>query len=139
MDKMKKRKEDAEFSENTPERATVIAVDFDGVINMEEYPKVQEEPNWDAYNTLLDASSHGCEIILYTCREGQALLDAINYCLRWNYPISRVNDNTPSNIKKYGGNSRKVFADIYIDERQVGGLPDWSKIQDYLEQFYLPF
>lgn len=135
----KSKMEATKYKNIALDHVPVIAVDFDGVINMAEYPNVQEEPNADAYNTLTDARAHGCQIILYTCREGKALLDAINHCLRWGYPISRVNDNTPPNIEKYGGNSRKVFADIYIDERQVGGLPDWCKIRDYLEQFYLPF
>ena len=124
-------------NKNAADHIPVIAVDFDGVINTAEYPKVQEECNDSAYVTLMEASQRGCAIILNTCREGQALLDAINYCLRWGFPIDRVNDNTPDNIAKYGSNSRKVYADIYIDERQVGGLPDWVKIDEYLEQFYL--
>lgn len=105
----------------------IIACDFDGVLHGGEYPSIGMERR-GAIATLCGAKRMGCYIILNTCREGKLLLDAINWCLDHGVPIDRINDNAPKNTALYGGNSRKIFADLYIDDRQAGGLPSWDSI-----------
>ncbi len=60
---------------------------------------------------------------------GDLLLEAINWLLDKGFPFDRVNDNAPFNVAKYNGaNTRKVYADVYIDDHNVGGLPPWEEI-----------
>jgi hypothetical protein len=54
----------------------------------------------------------------------------VNWLLEHGIPFDRINDHHPANIAKYGGDTRKIFADLYIDDRQLGSLPDWMEIYD---------
>ena len=68
---------------------------------------------------LKDRKSKGDKLILWTCREGGALEEAVRWCEREGLKFDAVNDNIPEMIKKYGTNSRKVSCDYYIDDRAV--------------------
>lgn len=105
----------------------IIAIDFDGTICKGQFPNIEGfVPDAKKYINQLKADGH--YIIIYTCRNGEDLLNAINWLLRHNIAFDRVNDNEPTNVEKYGNNSRKVYAHAYIDDKQVGGLPHWSEI-----------
>lgn len=105
----------------------IIAVDFDGTLHDGEWPAIGE-PLKDAIETMVRFSDAGCYIILNTCREGKELLEAINWMLGHRIPFNRVNDNHPEMIGQHGWNSRKVFANVYIDDKHVCGLPSWREI-----------
>lgn len=109
----------------------IIAVDFDGTLHLGKYPEIGI-PTPDAVKYMRKLHADGHYIIINTCRDRALLLDAVNWLLERGIPFSRVNDNTPANSAKYGGNSRKVFADMYVDDRQVGGLPTWAEIYKYI-------
>lgn len=104
----------------------IIAVDFDGTLFRDAFPAVGEviPGAVDAMRALHRAGHY---IIIWTCRHGDRLLDAINALTAHGIPFDRVNDHNPANAAKYGGESgKKVYADVYIDDRNLGGFPGWA-------------
>lgn len=113
----------------------IIAVDFDGTISMAGYPNCGI-PNVRLIDELKAYQRNGAKLILWTCREGQLLDDAIAFCRTQGLEFDKVNDNLDIMIEKYGGNSRKVYADYYIDnnnkplpERKKHGLYEQAKVE----------
>lgn len=118
----------------------IIAVDFDGTLHDGEYHAIGN-PIKDAIETMQALKYREYHyLIIWTCREGVLLTEAINWLLENNIPFDRINDHEPKNKAKYGDTTRKVYAHLYIDDKQVGGLPSWPVIHDYvwkLEKEYL--
>lgn len=111
----------------------IVSVDFDGVLHSGEYPKIGIA-SADAVNYMRKIAENGHYIIINTCRNGDLLVDAVNFLLNAGIPFNRVNDNCPYNMAKYGSNTRKIYADLYIDDHNVGGLPSWEEIYKYIEK-----
>lgn len=109
----------------------IIAVDFDGTLHTGAYPSIGDmRPGAQEYMQKLKNDGH--YIILNTCRCGDTLLEAINWCLWQSIPIDRVNDNHPELVAKYQSNSRKISADIYVDDKQIIELPSWEEIYKHV-------
>ncbi len=104
-----------------------IAVDFDGTIVTHAYPEIGR-PIPFAIETLKKLQEGGKHhIILWSVREGKLLQDAVEYCKQRGLEFYAVNANYPEEeVDKQS--SRKVVADVYIDDRNLGGLPDWGII-----------
>ena len=113
----------------------IIAVDFDGTLHTGIYPNIGE-PAKDAARCLHKLHKDGHTIILWTCRTGEHLAAAINWLKDQDIPFDRVNDNDPKNIQEYNCNTRKIYADVYIDDKQVGGLPSWIEILKLVDPEY---
>lgn len=96
----------------------IIAVDFDGCLCTVNWPGIGQ-PNRQLIRMLKTARSRGNKIILWTCREGKALSDAVAWCSRHGLQFDAVNDNLPEMNELYGVNSRKIGADIYIDDKAM--------------------
>lgn len=94
----------------------IIAVDFDGTLCGEIYPEVGK-PNMQLIDALIKRRMAGDKLILWTCREGEPLEKAVNWCNRLGLYFDAVNDNLPEIIEMWGNNSRKITADLYIDDR----------------------
>lgn len=109
-----------------------IAVDFDGTISTGTFPEVGI-PMPYSVEVIREWYKEGHYIIIWTCRTGDDLLRMVNYLKDYNIPFDRVNANHPDDIEFYGGDTRKVNADVYIDDRQVGGLPSWNEIREYVK------
>lgn len=106
----------------------VIAVDFDGTIVENKYPKIGDERMF-ATDTLKMLIQDRHQLVLWTCREGQLLEDAINWCRERGVEFWAINKDFPEeDITKNKHFSRKLKADLFIDDRQIGGLPDWGTI-----------
>lgn len=103
-----------------------IAVDFDGTIVEDAYPKIGE-PKAFAFDTLKRLQSKGHRLILWTYRKGDRLQDAVEFCRENELEFYAVNNSFPEEDHDPGV-SRKINADIFIDDRNVGGLPDWGVI-----------
>ncbi len=104
----------------------VIAVDFDGTIVQHKYPKIGKEIPF-ATMTLKKLNEDGHRLILWTYRCGEELEEAIKFCEKKGVEFYAINSNYPE--EKMDDNiSRKILADVYIDDRNVGGLPDWGVI-----------
>lgn len=109
----------------------IIAIDFDGTIAIDNYPKIGVPVPY-AIETIRKIKKQGHYIIINTCRCGDRLIDAVNWMTEKGVMFDRVNDNHPIETAKYDSNSRKVFAHLYIDDRQIGGLPTWPEIYDHV-------
>lgn len=118
----------------TPDGHFIIAVDFDKTLILEnKWPDVNGRPNKPLIEYLLmERRKRASKIILWTCRDGQALTDAIEFCRENGLEFDAVNENLPEMIKAYGNDSRKISADKYIDDAAVN--PDgvaWSLLTQF--------
>ena len=95
-----------------------IAIDFDGCLCGEAYPKIGE-PNWDVIELAKQEQSSGAGLILWTCREGKPLEDAVNACKHWGLTFDAVNESLPDWIEVFGSRPRKVGASEYWDDKAV--------------------
>ncbi len=103
-----------------------IAVDFDGTIVNHEYPKIGKEIPF-AIETLKKIQREGEHtLILWTVREGKLLDEAVEFCRNKGLEFYAVNSDYPE--KGFEGMSRKLAVDLFIDDRNLGGLPDWGVI-----------
>ena len=109
----------------------VIAVDFDGTLVTHEYPKIGKPIPFaiEALKRLQQEDHH--QIILWSVREGHLLDEAVNYCRQRGLEFYAVNTNYPEETPEERPN-RKVTADVYIDDRNLGGLPDWGIIYNMI-------
>lgn len=104
-----------------------IAVDFDGTIVEHAYPKIGREIPF-AVSTLRKLQAEdGCRIVLWTVRSGELLDEAVAFCRERGLEFYAVNAEFPEEDRLNDGR-RKIAADVYIDDRNLGGLPDWGVI-----------
>lgn len=102
----------------------IIAVDFDGVLVQSAFPKIGEPDHEmiDLVRLLIRKSD--VEVVLWTSRVDQPLEDAITWCEQMGLSFDAINDNAPSNKRKYGklypNGTRKVYADYYLDDHNMG-------------------
>ncbi len=108
-----------------------IAVDFDGTIVEHKYPAIGKEKPF-AIETLLQLQQEGNKLILWTSREGQLLEDAIAFCHARGLDFYAINSNQPAGALFAGQAGTKIVADVYIDDRNIGGLPDWGTIYEII-------
>ena len=94
----------------------IYAVDFDGTLSMGEWPAVGPANN-GLFDFLKKKQRQGDKLILWTCRAGEALSDAVEFCKDNGLEFDAVNDNLPEIVEKYGSNSRKITCDVYLDDR----------------------
>jgi hypothetical protein len=112
-----------------------IAVDFDGTIVEHEYPEIGKEKLF-AFQTLKELEKLGAMLILWTFRTGKELDEAVEYCRKNGIVFYAVNKNYPEEI--FDENvSRKINADIYIDDKNIGGFPGWSGVWQILTPYEL--
>ena len=106
----------------------IIAVDFDGTIVTHEYPKIGK-PIPFAIDTLIRLQEERHRIILWTAREGKLLEDAVEYCKKRGLEFYAVNSNYPEEqVLTEALKPRKLTVDLFIDDRNLGGIPDWGVI-----------
>ena len=106
----------------------IIAVDFDGTIVEHEYPKIGKEKIF-ATETLRQLINDGHRLILWTVREGDLRDEAVEWCRKRGVEFYAVNKAFPEEkISKNEQFSRKIKADVWIDDLNIGGLPDWGTI-----------
>ena len=106
----------------------IIAIDFDGTIVENKFPEIGNPIN-GAFKYMKKLQGQGFFIVLWTCRAGESLEDAIRFCGEQGLVFDSINANSPSNLAEFDyADTRKVFAHYYIDDRQIGGLPSWEDI-----------
>jgi len=109
----------------------IIAIDFDGTIVEHEYPRIGKTKLF-AFETLKELQKQKHTLILWTYRAGKELEEAIDFCKKNGVEFYAVNRNYPE--EKYEETiSRKINADVYIDDRNLGGFPGWSKVWELLQ------
>lgn len=109
----------------------VIAVDFDGTIVEHRYPAIGKERPF-AIEVLKQLAAEGNRIILWTSREGNLLEEAVAFCRERGLEFYAVNSEVPADslFAKSASNRHKISADIFIDDHNLGGLPDWGEIYE---------
>ena len=105
----------------------IIAVDFDGTIVEHRYPAIGKEIPF-AIDTLKKLSDERHKLILWSVREGELLEEAVEFCRARGLEFYAVNTNYPEEKAEHQHFSRKLKADLFIDDRNLGGLPDWGII-----------
>ena len=105
-----------------------IAVDFDGTIVEHEYPAIGKEIPF-ATETLRMLINDRHQLILWSVREGDLLQEAIDWCHERGVDFYAINRDFPEeDVEKNIHFSRKLKVDLFIDDRNIGGLPDWGTI-----------
>ena len=111
----------------------IFAIDFDGTIaktdNNYDHPPTEFIPYAkEVINWLYD---HGCKIIIWTCRNGRTLKEATDFLKNNDVKYHKVNEN----IDDLGFNtSNKVFANYYIDDRNLNTTIDWLQIKEQIKK-----
>jgi hydroxymethylpyrimidine pyrophosphatase-like HAD family hydrolase len=103
-----------------------IAVDFDGTIVEHRYPKIGRALPF-AIEVLKALQKKGHLIILWTYRTDVELEEAVKFCESKGLEFYAVNKNYPEEEDDCRV-PRKVHADLYIDDRNLGGIPSWGEI-----------
>lgn len=96
----------------------IIAVDFDGILVEDKFPDIGLERK-ETTRLIKQVIERGHEVILWTCRVNERLKEAIAWCEEREIRFCAVNNNSPQNQIDYPTNSRKVYADVYIDDHNL--------------------
>ncbi len=104
-----------------------IAVDFDGTIVEHRYPEIGREIPF-ATETLKMLTKEGHRLILWSVREGKLLEEAVAWCRERGLEFYAVNHDYPEENTNHDNYSRKLKVELFIDDRNLGGLPDWGII-----------
>ena len=105
----------------------IIAVDFDGTIVEHKYPEIGDELPF-ATATLKMLANQQHSLILWTVRRGKLLEEAVEWCKKRGLEFYAVNKNFPEEDVDNGGGYCKIDAELFIDDRNLGGLPNWGEI-----------
>jgi len=111
----------------------ILAIDFDGTISRGKYPAINGLQPY-AKEVINRLFIDGHYLIINTCRSGDQLLEAINWMLQQGISFHRVNDNHPEQTAMYNNNSRKIYAHIYIDDKNLGGFPGWLQTEKMITE-----
>lgn len=104
----------------------LIAIDFDGTIVEHRYPQIGKERPF-ATETIRRLIADRHRIILWTLRKGRLLDEAVEWCRERGIEFYAINSSYPGE-EIDGDTCRKIKYDIVIDDRNIGGLPDWGQI-----------
>lgn len=106
-----------------------IAIDFDGCLCDNAYPAIGA-PHWGVIARAKMEQEAGAGLILWTCREGQLLLEAVAACESWGLHFDAINESLPSWIAAFDNAPRKVGASEYWDDRAVpmGGVQEVNQV-----------
>lgn len=110
-----------------------IAIDFDGCICTNAFPNIGA-PNWNVIIKALTEQAEGAGLILWTCREGELLQQAMDACAKWGLHFDAVNESLPSWIDAYGNHPRKVGASEYWDDRAIVHNAEKERLAEYISR-----
>lgn len=110
----------------------VIAVDFDGTIVEHRYPEIGKEIPF-ATSTLKMLIKEQHRLILWTVRKGELLDEAVKWCRERGVEFYAINKNFPEEKVEDGQGYCKVDADMFIDDKNLGTLPDWGQIYNMIK------
>lgn len=125
------------------EHQKIIALDFDGTLFEEDYPRIGA-PIWKTIDRAKEEKRNGAILILWTCRQGKYLVEAVNACKDVGLTFDKVNQNADQIIESWGVDQRKIFANEYWDDRGVN--PNWltspkrvNDVQELVRESSYPF
>ena len=112
----------------------VVAIDFDGTLHYGTWPEIGE-PNKELLERALLARKCGVQLVLWTCREGDTLKEAVDWCWERGLEFDALNDNIEERKALYGNNPRKIGYDELWDDRAI---PIDARTWDVLCGFRMP-
>jgi len=98
----------------------ILAIDFDGLLVEDQFPEIGQ-PNLAIIDVLLNLQSRGAKLILWTCRHGEYLSSAVEFCFLRGLVFDAINENLPEVQKLFNIDTRKVFAHYYLDDKNLEG------------------
>ena len=98
--------------------ARIVAIDFDGTLCEYAWPDIGE-PIPRVIAAVKAEQAKGARLILWTCRCGKLLDEAVEWCRAQGLTFDAVNENLPEVIERFGGDTRKVHCDVYIGDEAV--------------------
>lgn len=101
---------------SAPEFRRIVAVDFDGTLAVTKFPEIIK-PITRTIRRCKRLKEEGAILILWTCRKGKDLRDAVLWCEGMGLEFDYINENTKENVEKYGEDTRKIFAHEYLDDK----------------------
>ena len=110
-----------------------LAIDFDGTIVEDAYPSIGK-PKTFAFETLKKLQSEGYRLILWTYRSGKTLDDAVEFCKKNGVEFYAVNSSFEGEVFDHETQSRKIDADLFVDDRNLGGFPGWGEVYEIIKQ-----
>lgn len=96
----------------------IIAVDFDGTLCVNRWPDIGP-PRESVVKYVRQQQRDGARLILWTNRRDERLEEAVAWCREQGITFDAVNENLPEIVERFGGDCRKVFADVYLDDRAM--------------------
>ena len=111
----------------------IIAVDFDGTVVDDKYPEIGKAKIF-AFETLRQLQSDGYRLTLWTYRSGRALDEAVEFCKKNGVEFYAVNSSFEGEVFDSNAASRKIDADLFIDDRNLGGFPGWGEIYNIINE-----
>ena len=100
-------------------KEVIIATDFDDtLVEAKCFPQFGKPTSWFHTVKKLQANFPNLKLILWTCREGKYLASALQFCHQNGLTFDAINSDVPSSVK-WKGKTRKPFAHIYVDDRNV--------------------
>lgn len=112
----------------------IIAVDFDGTIVEHKYPEIGKELPFATSTLKLLANKHNHRLILWTVRRGRLLQEAVEWCKERGVEFYAVNKNFPEEEVDNEKGYSKIDAELFIDDKNLGGLPDWGVIYSMITE-----
>lgn len=107
----------------------IIAVDFDGTLVDNKFPEIGEV-NPVIWGAIEAYKAAGWKIILWSCRNKEILQNAVDFCAERGLVFDAVNENLPQVQEYYGGDTRKVFANMYLDDRSAALCKDENDLYE---------
>ena len=111
----------------------IIAVDFDGTIVEHKYPEIGKEIPF-ATHTLKKLIEDRHRLILWTVRQGKELEEAVEWCRARGVEFYAVNKSFPEETVEPDNVYHKVNAELFIDDLNLGGLPQWGEIYNMISE-----
>ncbi|MFC6267521.1 BT0820 family HAD-type phosphatase [Frigoriflavimonas asaccharolytica] len=108
-----------------------LAIDFDGTVVHDGYPGIGK-PRTFAFETLKKLQSEGYRLILWTYRSGKYLDEAVEFCKDNGLIFYAINSSFEGEVFDIQSQSRKIDADLFIDDRNLGGFPGWGEIYNII-------
>jgi len=105
----------------------ILGIDFDGTVVEDAYPGIGE-PMIFAFDTLKKLQEEGHRLILWTYRHGKRLDEAVEFCRENGIEFYAVNRSFPEEQFDESKASRKIHADFFIDDRNIGGFIGWGEV-----------
>ena len=113
----------------------IVAIDFDGTLVEDKFPRIGRaypEMFW----LVRKLQQNGVRVILWTSRDHSNLMEAVTFCREVHGIVfDAINENIKEVQEMFHNDTRKVYADLYIDDKAI---PHSMPIDFWLDRLGLP-